>query len=505
MKATLLAAVGTSGGGALAFTGPSTATVEQGRRTTAAFQFTRSKGGKPEAVQFSVLGLPAGLTATFSPASCKNTCQTLMTLAAAIDAPPGDYSLIVKAQNARDLATMSLLVSVAPSMPLPSGLIEGAFFISPTGNDTTGDGSEGNPWLTVGKFNSIAAPGDTCYMRGGTYTVNNQITLSASGSAGGGYITLLNYPSETPILNASGQSESGGFAVIRADVIYWHFYGLEIKESTGYGIRANSTNHIIVENCNVHHNLRLDPGGANIGLEAGNNNQIINCDAHHCAINQSSGTGGDGISMAGSTGAGNVIRGNRCWRNYDDGIDLWEANGILVEGNWSWENGLFDNLTRTTGNGVGFKLAGAAAGDGNHDVRRNLAWKNGDGGIDHNSSDVVNRVYNNSTWDNGNGFGFLFDTAVAHILRNNVAHSDSASTNASTVHDHNTWNGGGTLTDADFQTLDFTANTGPRQPDGSLPASNFLRLAGGSDLIDAGVDVGLPFNGSAPDMGAYET
>jgi hypothetical protein len=48
-------------------------------------------------------------------------------------------------------------------------------------------------------------------------------------------------------------------------------------------------------------------------------------------------------------------------------------------------------------------------------------------------------------------------------------------------------------------------NMGSRQDDGSLPESNFLKLKEESDLIDAGTDVGLPFNGSAPDLGAFET
>ncbi len=38
-----------------------------------------------------------------------------------------------------------------------------------------------------------------------------------------------------------------------------------------------------------------------------------------------------------------------------------------------------------------------------------------------------------------------------------------------------------------------------------LPDITFGRLATGSDLIDAGVNVGLPFSGSAPDIGVFET
>jgi chitinase len=61
-----------------------------------------------------------------------------------------------------------------------------------------------------------------------------------------------------------------------------------------------------------------------------------------------------------------------------------------------------------------------------------------------------------------------------------------------------------TVSAADFVSLDFSGATGQRNADGSLPTINFLKLAAGSNLIDKGVDVGLPYSGSAPDLGAYE-
>jgi len=38
-----------------------------------------------------------------------------------------------------------------------------------------------------------------------------------------------------------------------------------------------------------------------------------------------------------------------------------------------------------------------------------------------------------------------------------------------------------------------------------LPEIEFMHLANGSDLINAGIDLGFPFLGSAPDLGAFET
>src|SRR5205823_3298479 len=49
------------------------------------------------------------------------------------------------------------------------------------------------------------------------------------------------------------------------------------------------------------------------------------------------------------------------------------------------------------------------------------------------------------------------------------------------------------------------AALGPRQADGRLPSIDFLKLAPGRHLIDAGVDVGLPYNGLAPDVGWFES
>jgi hypothetical protein len=53
-------------------------------------------------------------------------------------------------------------------------------------------------------------------------------------------------------------------------------------------------------------------------------------------------------------------------------------------------------------------------------------------------------------------------------------------------------------------TISDSGMLGPRQADGSLPQIYFLQLADGSDLIDAGTDVGFAYLGNAPDIGAFE-
>ena len=83
--------------------------------------------------------------------------------------------------------------------------------------------------------------------------------------------------------------------------------------------------------------------------------------------------------------------------------------------------------------------------------------------------------------------------------------------------ENNTWNLKLDLTEDDFASLDDPSMTvtgedlstipgmlGPRNADGSLPNVDFLKLKKGSRAIDKGEDLGFPFAGEAPDLGAFE-
>ena len=111
-----------------------------------------------------------------------------------------------------------------------------------------------------------------------------------------------------------------------------------------------------------------------------------------------------------------------------------------------------------------------------------------------------------------NFFGWYFyssGTNASNILRNNIAYRNTSGQVgdylSGLVQDHNSWNGIVSLSDADFVSLDITQLLRPRKPDGSLPDIDFGHLVQTSDLVNAGVIVGLPYSGSAPDIGAFES
>jgi hypothetical protein len=141
--------------------------------------------------------------------------------------------------------------------------------------------------------------------------------------------------------------------------------------------------------------------------------------------------------------------------------------------------------------------------------------------------DVVCRmnIYNNTIYHNGfynnwsqKAYGIFVDNTIGsddeelmRVFKNNISFNNefgniSVGFYAFYTHENNSWDSppGINITDADFISIDSTGLSGPRRSDGSLPSLNFLKLAEGSSLIDAGINTGLPFLGKAPDLGAFE-
>ena len=251
--------------------------------------------------------------------------------------------------------------------------------------------------------------------------------------------------------------------------------------------------------------------GSGIRMTQGSSNNLLrNCDTHHNAdIRHPDGIGrdADGMSLAFLTTAavGNRVVNCRAWWNGDDGIDLWASNAVItLEGNWAFWNGYVPGTKTAAGNGVGFKLGNSTAAP-KHVVAGNLSFENRNWGFSDNGASGVLQILNNTAYGNVVGGGFQMYNTVRDYLRNNIAVPNrNAVANADAV--NNSWNIAGVTADAvDFQSVSSVGTDGPRQADGSLPALPFLQLADGSDMIDRGVNVGRPFNGAAPDLGAYET
>ena len=125
---------------------------------------------------------------------------------------------------------------------------------------------------------------------------------------------------------------------------------------------------------------------------------------------------------------------------------------------------------------------------------------------DNNNGSAVT-VLNCTGWDGGKIFKFQSEP---HILKNCVGFDPKSGAkfvtdfSSTVVSVNNSWDLSIAADYTDFISTSETDALAPRQADGSLPDNGFARLKPGSALIDKGVDVGITYFGSAPDLGAYE-
>jgi hypothetical protein len=271
----------------------------------------------------------------------------------------------------------------------------------------------------------------------------------------------------------------------------------------GRGIQVMKGDHITIEFCETHHN-------GDMGLvvsEGATNALILNCDSHHNIDVENNGENADGFGAKSNLGEGTIFRGCRAWANADDGWDLYNCpSSVRFENCWSYKNGdNFMNLPTFAGDGNGFKLGKSESTTSHHVLVNTVAYGNlGGNGFENNDNISGVTFYNCVSYNNPKA-GFEAINVSSHVLKNNISYKNGKSDNILAGSDvsNNSWNGL-TVTDADFLSLHDNVITGPRNADGSLPASDFLRLNPSSGLIDKGVDVGLPYEGAAPDLGAFE-
>ncbi len=417
------------------------------------------------------------------------------------------------------------------------------YYVAPNGSDAAA-GTEAAPFATVQGGQQAAAPGDTVFIRGGTYRMAEAqiaghvgpyacVTLLDKSGATGKPINYWAYPGEHPVFDLSQVKPRGQrVTAFRVNGSSLHLRGLE-----GVGVQvtiATHTQSICFDNegsDNVYEQLSMHDGMA-IGLwiGAGSNNLVLNCDAYrnHDSVSEG-GRGGnvDGFGFHGHTGSvHNVFRGCRAWFNSDDGFDFINSDeAARAEHCWAFYNGYSTDFA-SLGDGNGFKSGGEAGRRVNqlpdpiprHVVIDCVAVHNKANGFYANHHPGGIEWLNNTAYRNHINFNLrgrdpkdnrTIIPGRGHRLKNNlgfaggeeVAEIDAAACDAG----DNYFNLPVTITAEDFLGLDEADLVKPRKPGGSLPDVPFLHLAPGSGAIERGVDVGLPFRGKAPDLGAFES
>ncbi|MDQ0207547.1 right-handed parallel beta-helix repeat-containing protein [Alkalicoccobacillus murimartini] len=375
-------------------------------------------------------------------------------------------------------------------------------FVSPKGTkDASGKKNDPLDLETAIKY---VNPGESIFLREGTYTKAINISKPYSGKEGK-LKSLVPYKGENVVFD--GNNQAGNLISLNAD--YWHIGGFELTKSTGNGMRVNGS-HNLIELMTFSYNQSTGfqiTGSGTDPEQWPRHNYILNSVAHD--NRDPSDINADGFAAKLGVGEGNVFQGNIAHNNIDDGWDLYNRTNeganmpITMDGNISYSNGkLSDGYNEEGTSGSGFKVGGEGLPVA-HILKNNLAFDNNMDGFTDNFNPGKIMMKNNTSFDNKR-YNYIFrinpyfEPEDQGVFTNNLSfHTDPENAPADFVSGAvdktnfffdgmQTVNSEGVVIDeSDFISL-AVPEAYERDKNGNLIWTDFLRLSENSSLINAG-------------------
>jgi len=430
------------------------------------------------------------------------------------------------------------------------------YYVATNGNDNNA-GTLAAPYLTLKKaLTKAVVAGDTIFVRSGKYQIANTLNASKSGTAGKPIVITVYKPdmvtaASRPVLDFGAMTLASGNRGISLSGNYWYIYGLVIDSAGDNGMNISGSYNTI-EFCDF---TRNRDAGVQLGGGASYDN-LINCDSYQNAdLGTGSTTNGgnaDGFSPKLDVGDSIYLKGCRSWMNADDGYDgyIRPASGQVVpasgvswtlEDCWAFRNGYYwlDGSTTSDENGMGFKTGGSDANSNGqktmaHNCRmiRCLSFDNKGHGFDQNSNAGTIRIYNCTGFRNVSNDIYMTSPSVVYVpganlvVENTITYGAAGTSlpTATTTGSRpvylttNSLNKTSSTSNTEILSYDTTGVSGPRDVNGNLPVLNFMHLNVNAPtpfkFIDKGTiedtvpyhgAMGVTYNGSAPDLGAFET
>jgi parallel beta-helix repeat protein len=394
---------------------------------------------------------------------------------------------------------ISCLLTLAVTFLFSFSEAANTYYMATNGVNTTCGAAQdiNTPAKTIAFTQACLVPGDTLYIRSGTY---GEVIYYPNGEPGK-LITVSGYPRESrPVFNPATKIWTspvipGNYSIVK-DIISDGVNGAVVDENVLAGWAFSNKNTVTVENVEIKNWY-----GTGIFMEFSNNITIRNCQIHHLRT-YSGKTGTRWYGLYWHEYNNLLVEGNDIYSNPGGGVQIYNGttggaiNGVVIR-----NNRLHNNNTITTGtSGVGGLVVGS---DGppisNVQIYNNIFYNNntvGAGlspGMD--IDDVQGALVANNTSYGNKNWGFIIRaTATNTILRNNIAYN----------------NGEGPI--IDFSTSTFKSNNLVANPFFANVAAGDFHLTSAS--IEA-INKALPLSffttdfagttrGTSWDIGAYE-
>jgi parallel beta-helix repeat protein len=415
---------------------------------------------------------------------------------------------------------LSLLIADAAIQGLNLGphsaTAGGIYYVDVNGNDTN-NGSQADPWKTIGHAVNTVVAGDTVLINPGTYLVSQQISITTSGTASNP-ITFKGNGAGV-VVDLRPYDGRNGLEIFFADYIV--IDNLTVYASSDPNSRGIRLTH--AEGCIIRNNTVSGANHANLFCSLSDHVTFSNNEAYNGAI---------GIYVADSSDYP-TIKGNRLYNNTAIGLHMnGDINSggdgtisyAMVDGNWIYNNDAtginLDGVTWSTfqnnlvfGNkfrGIAFfQQNGAVPSNDNEAYQNTIITPAGAYyGIGLNYGANRNSFYNNIILTEGSvpGFSSTSSTDELEITSNYNLLPDQGQM-------AETSNGRFLL--SEWQSLGYDAQsvTGTINQTFQNPSSGDYQLNAGSPAIDTGTSAHSCTpdilgqtrpSGMAPDAGAYE-
>ena len=359
---------------------------------------------------------------------------------------------------------------------------QGSVYYVATDGDDLNPGTEIQPFRTIKRGISVLEPGDTLYVKSGTYT-EEAIRTYPSGTSWDNPITIMAYPGSTVTLKPDSGSDVLRF--IRCHYIIIDQFVLDGSNVDRNGIKITTeAHHIRIQNSEVMGAPRQGILITNDGPINSDYNQIINLDVHHNGTTDFD----HGLYIATSHNLvdRSSIHNNAGWgaHIYKEGCDDCANNNIVSN------NAIYDNAR------VGARGSGIILSSGNGNLAyNNLVWGNHRGiQVAYGVSDA--KVYNNVVYANDGDGIYMYSSSTNAVVRNNIVFQNGGTAisdgGSGTIQDHN-------LVDTDPLFVDASALDFHLQP--TSPAIDTgVALSEVPDDFDG---VSRP-RGDGYDIGAFE-
>jgi len=361
------------------------------------------------------------------------------------------------------------------------------YYVAPNGGDAN-PGTKEKPFRTIVKGVGSLAPGDTLYLRQGTYPEAITVkTAIKSGTSWTNVVTIASHPDETAtmrppvgrynVVDFNGSQKYIVFDRIVFDAINCQDNVIHLGKTVSYIKFSNG------EMKNAPHQGALIQGPSH---------QFVNMKIYD---NGRTKTYDHGLYI---TSSNNLVEGSEIYHNAAYGVHIY--NGSSGSENTANNNIVRSNRIYDNGRLGGISIYGIILGSGNGNVAyNNLIWGNPNGIQVRYKAPIGTQIYNNTIYGNDN-YGILIGSNSQNTLvKNNIIYKNGPANNSTIIRN----DGIGTF-------LSNNLSTDPQFVDAE--AGDFT-LKSGSSAIDKGVGIGMVDDdfaglprpqGSTYDIGAYE-